>query len=476
MWKKIFRKYKYSFLFIVGIIALVVFFHYPVHIEDAVTEGVVPEYGISISPLRILLEPLVGPLLYSLRGDQPLVEFLAAMLWVMVLLLVAFLFKKKAQRTLTIIGKWLAVLPLVLGLWTALVLVLVFAPLPTNKIVNPYPDKILVNIHSHTHYSHDGIIAPEDLMKWHRKNGFDAFFLTEHNHHNKTLELVQAQHNYQVPQNPLVIAGQEYSGSNHILLLGLKRDFKTKDMPDSTAIDSARANDGVAVVAHWFAHGKNSVQHYIDQGAEGFEVINQAEGITYDRHVFHDIVDTCQKLDLLLLGSCDYHGYGSVALSWNALEIPGWHKMGLDRKTESIINILKNHDQDKIQVLAYRDRTLFSRDFVLLSPLINFIGYFRSLNFFQLFFWTIWIFIFRLLGLFRDRISLHKLKTWTIIGIVSSLLTAFKGFHLLSKVGPLTGYNEIYTEYGHYFLWIGLILITYSILLFLVPSLRLANE
>ena len=309
-------------------------------------------------------------------------------------------------------------------------------------------------------------------MKWHLKNGFDAFFLTEHNNHNKTLELIKDQQNETIPQKPVVLAGQEYSGSNHILLLGLSRDFNTKDMPDSTAIDSARANDGVAIVAHWFAHGKHSPQHYINQGAVGFEIANQGEGITYDRDVFQKIISSCKGQNLLMLGSCDYHGYGSAAFSWNALEIPGWHNMDLAGKRQSIMEIFRNFDQKKIQVLVYRDRDFVSTEKILLSPLFNFIGYYRSLNPLQIFSWMIWMVVLTII-LGRGRSAfLTSFKHWATLGTVCSATILLKGVHLLSKVKAVKGYNEIYIEYGEIFLWVGIGLLLYSMMVLIIQQRR----
>lgn len=448
------------------ILAVRILLPFHIHIENVVSGELADGYNIAISPLRILFEPILGPLLYAIRADQPLVEFFTAMLWLMAIMLPLLIYRYgKSSSPGRIILKWLALLPVILALWIALLIVLVFAPLPANRIVNFHKDTILLNIHSHTHWSHDGLISPQGLMEWHRKNGFDAFFVTEHNHHAKTLELIKQQDEGVLPAEPLILPGQEYSGSNHILLLGLQRDFRTKDMPDSTAIDSAQANGGVAIIAHWFADEKKSLDYYIDQGGEGFEIINQSEGLTYDRDIFNQIVETCKQLNLLMLGSCDYHGYGSAAFSWNALRIPGWQSLDIPSRRRAVMEILRNHDQEKITVLAYRDRSPFPRKLVLLSPLLNTVGYFRTLNFWQLLSWIFWLFALALLFPGKLIYRASSLKCWAGLGLAASLVAIAEGVQLLSNAKAVAGFNEIYQEYGQIFLWAGIVLLVWSSIL-----------
>ncbi|NIA30388.1 MAG: PHP domain-containing protein, partial [Actinobacteria bacterium] len=353
-------------IFIVLILVLSFFFHYSIHIENALTSQPTEGFSVKVHTLRIVFEPVLGPLLFYLRADQPLVEMLVLMLWVILAFFVVSFWKAfrnprgRFLHTFWVgLKNWLVRLPIIIITFVALILVIIFLPLPSNTIVNHQNDTILLNTHSHTYYSHDGLISQKNLMRWHRRNGFDAFFITDHNNHLKTLEFVRAQKAGKIPASPLVFCGEEYSGSNHITLLGLQRDFKTKDMADSTAIDSAHANGGVGIIAHWFADEHRTIQYYISCGADGFEIANQAEGLSYSRCIFRAIVEKCRENGLLMVGACDYHGYGSAAFTWNALQIPGWQNLTEEQKRSSVMNILRQHQESKIKVLVYRDRYVF---------------------------------------------------------------------------------------------------------------------
>jgi len=469
-------------VFFILIVILATAFHYPIQIIDALTSEAVNGFGIHIPKTKMLFEPIVGPLLFYLRADQPLNELFVLMIWTMVGLLIFTIlksFRVVYKKKLLTIGSqllvWLAKIPLLIIIWLAILLVIIFAPLPSNTIINKTDDTILVNIHSHSHFSHDGIISPAGQIKWHDYNGFDAFFISEHNNHDKTLETVEAQKTGCLPAKPLLICGEEFSGSNHILLLGLNRNFETRGLSDSAAVDSAHANGGVAIVAHWFEDENRTLQYYIDCGVDGFEIVNQGTGLTYDRRIFQKIIVYCRKNGLVSLGSCDYHGYGRACYIWNVLEIPGWHNMSIEQKRQSIINLLRGKDQQKVKVLTYRDRETFNRNRLWFSPVLEFIRYFRSLNFYQVLSWIVWVLLFLLVKEYfvnkktKEWLARRPLFTWSIFGLVSALLVLVVGIDFLLKAKPLIGYNEIYLEHGVPFVWMGSGFILYS-LVFIVLS------
>ncbi|MEM9142292.1 MAG: PHP domain-containing protein, partial [Bacteroidota bacterium] len=191
---------------ILFIIVLATFFHFQIHFENALSLRPEPEYGIKIDFWRILFEPFFGPLLYTNRSLYTLQELPLALLW----LVIFYVFYSVIQVLRTprnkkgIAIEKLVNLPLVLGLCFALFVLILFVPLPNNTIVNHSKDTILVTTHVHTEFSHDGLISQENLWEWHKRNGFDAFFITDHNHHDKTWEFVKDQEMGRFPGNPLV--------------------------------------------------------------------------------------------------------------------------------------------------------------------------------------------------------------------------------------------------------------------------------
>ncbi|MBA7566046.1 hypothetical protein ES708_07733 [subsurface metagenome] len=452
-----------------SIIAILAFaFHYPIWIIDALTSEPVTGFGIKISAWRLIFEPFTGPLLFYLRADQPLLEFIVLIIWIISLsLIISFvstLLFKKTRGISAVLYKflpWLKKTPLIFSIWLGLLLVIIFLNLPANTITNNLEDTILINTHSHTEYSHDGIISTEDLLKWHGYHRFDAFFITDHNHHEKTLEAVKAQDEGTLPPSPLIIAGEEFSGSNHMTLLGLRRNFITRSLSDQQVIDSTHENNGVVIVAHWFDGERKSIPYFIKMGVDGFEIANQNTGLSYDRRIFNNIKKACNSHGLIMNGAADYHGYGSTCFVWNALEIQGWHKMDNNQKREAILDVLRLKDMSKIKVLLYNDRKVFDRAQVSLSPVYTIISYFRTLNFLQVLSWFFWVIIIkniRLSLLDRNRfkqLNIGALKVLEILSFLSSLFILTLGFILHDRSQNLVDYNDIYSEYGTIMIWSG---------------------
>lgn len=473
------------------ILILAIVFHYPIHIVDALTSEPVPDYGIKISAWRMIFEPFTGPLLFYLRADQPLSEFIVLIIWIISLSLVIsfipILITKDSSVFIAVIHKflaWLRKAPLIFSIWLGLLLVTIFVHLPANTIVNNLENTILINTHSHTEYSHDGIISQAGLQKWHKYHKFDAFFITDHNHHEKTLEAVKAQEEGTLPPSPLIICGEEFSGSNHMTLLGTKRNFITRGLSDQQVIDSTHDDNGIVIVAHWFDGERKSIPYFIDLGVDGFEIANQNTGLSYDRRIFNDIVKACISNGLIMNGVTDYHGYGSTCFVWNALDIPGWQGMDNEQKRESILDVLRRKDMGKIRVLLYNDRNVFDRAQVFLSPVFNFISYFRTLNFLQIISWFIWLVIIRnIRPLLLDRNRFIQLNVGAgqvleIMAFLSSLFILILGFILLNKSKHLADYNDIYSEYGTTMLWCGTGFLIYLMVLiiFKIRLMRLKKN
>ncbi len=471
------------------IVILAFIFHYPIQIIDALSSDSVAGYGINISTLRIIFEPFIGSLLFYLRTDQVLIEFAVLLFWILsltfIISIVSQIFnneRKGFKPVLYSILSWLKKAVLIIGIWLGLLIYIIFGTMPANTIVNTLDNTILVNTHSHSEYSHDGIISQKNLLKWHKNNKFDAFFITDHNHHEKTFEAVKAQENGTLPSSPLIIAGEEFSGSNHMTLLGLKRNFITRGLSDQQVIDSTHDDKGVVIVAHWFDGERESIPFFLNLDVDGFEIANQAVGLEYEKRIFNNIVEACTSNGLIMNGVTDYHGYGSTCFTWNALDIPDWHAMDNIQKRESILDILRQKDMSKIKVLLYNDRVVFDRSQVLLSPVYTFISYFRTLNFLQLLSWLIWVIIMgtiRTSLINRNKIKVVKIKSIQIMETItfpSSLYLLFLGINLLSKVKPLADFNDIYAEYGIQLVWAGSFFLIYTTILVLIELRKYKNE
>jgi hypothetical protein len=434
---------------------IAVAFHYTVHIENALTLQPEPGFGVETNGWRTVFEPVLGVLLYFNRTFYGVKELTILLYWLIVLFVVYTLTKgyqlKDKIRKNFLLGQ-LVNLPILVGVWFAFFVLIIFIPLPNDRIVNNTPDLVLVTTHTHTEYSHDGLMSQKCLLKWHQRNGFDAFFITEHNNHNRTLEFVNTRLTRNITGEPVVFCGEEFSGSNHLSLLGLKTDFRTKGLSDSAVVAKARADGAAIIVNHWFSGEHKTPEFYRDLGADGFEIENTGEDKRYNREVYQRIKTLCENSGLIMIGGLDFHGYGSACTLWNAFEVPGWKSMDYRAKEESLLNIIKTRDQSKLKVLLLNDRPYYDNKNLIFSPIITIFNYFRTLNFLQVVSWIGWIFLFVFIYFkinetpaIAQKITFRKL--FPVAGIFGAYFLIGLGLVFVFRNQDVEGFTEIYPEY-----------------------------
>jgi len=433
--------------------------HIPIQIINAVTFFPETQFNIHISWIRIILEPLVGFPLFLIRSGQVLEEYFMIWIWLVILFGILLIARWKKESFLIPLKLFVLSIPAMIAMALFVLVWMVFWPLPANRIVNHSENMILFNSHAHSHYSHDGLMTPEELMKWHEKNGFDAFFLTEHNHNPETLKLVSQQETDQLSQTPHIMAGIEFSGSNHLLLLGLTDSLITFGKEDTFVINEAHKQGALVGVAHWFDGQRKSLKYYIDSGVDGFEIANQ-NLIAYPAEIHDQIVMLCKKNHLFLLSNADYHGYGPTCNTWNALEIPRWRELNHREKTEAILKGLK---EGKTKTLFYQDRSNEIRSSLWTSPFYHLMNYFRGLNGYQLLSWFGW-------GLLLISIKIKWRPLFLIrwIPFFTGMALLIQGRILFSRVEAVLGTNEIYLEYGNLLTYAGFALVASGIILFIL--------
>lgn len=167
-------------------------------------------------------------------------------------------------------------------------------------------------------------------------------------------------------------------------------------------------------------------------------------------------------------GGLDFHGYLNVCSLWNAMEIPGWHKLSQTEKERAILDIIKSRDQRKLNVLLYSDRPYYTRDHLFLMPAVHLFNYFRTLNFLQILSWIVWIVIFVFVKIkisgnnkLREKFTANNIIA--ILSLLGALLILLTGAGYFSRISRVAGSdNDIYIEYSHLLFYIGAALFVYS--------------
>ena len=155
-----------------------------------------------------------------------------------------------------------------------------------------------LDTHSHTTAS-DGWMTPEQCIKWHIANGFNAFVLTDHNTSKNNNPILELQDKY---PEIVIIPGFEWTTLRlHLNFLGIedfpgKVDYNPTDEHIKSVIKKAKEMGAVVQVDHitWtmdqpmLRKGKYkhpSRENLLEWGVDGFEINNEMRW--YDPKTVH---------------------------------------------------------------------------------------------------------------------------------------------------------------------------------------------
>ncbi|HVO32708.1 MAG TPA: hypothetical protein VMU17_02260 [Elusimicrobiota bacterium] len=352
------------------------FFHLPSPVRDAVTEQPAAGWSLHLAPPYYLLAP------WCSIADHLTVMSLPEM---KVFLLYAALAVLLIPRTWTSRAVALAV-ALAFFAWGAV------GPRPMAKLVSPAPEMMLIDMHSHTAYSHDGRkgFQPSDNMDWHRRQGFNAAFITDHNTAAGGQEAKRrSEADWRVTGYRSLQGDEASLYRTHLCV------YAPHERIDNQPFDSAPARipdfiaamhrRGYLVTAnlpeYWRFHWKTGWMDFQSWDVDGFEIVNSApRALDFPIARRRDIIALCRRRNLFVDGVSDNHGWGSATAAWNAMRIPGWQELDPDQLESAVLAHLR---RDRFQAFQVLERYKFfpENDLQLaLSPLGNMWVWARSLD------------------------------------------------------------------------------------------------
>lgn len=129
--------------------------------------------------------------------------------------------------------------------------------------------QLRIDIHVHTHYSHDSLITPEELVFYAKKRGLDGVAITDHDRVDGALKIVKE-------TTFLIIPGVEISSSNgHIIALNVQEDIPQRLSANET-VEKIHEVGGIAVACHPVTFFKGSLGKHVDSKFDAVEVINSS--------------------------------------------------------------------------------------------------------------------------------------------------------------------------------------------------------
>lgn len=260
------------------------------------------------------------------------------------------------------------------------------------------PDDVMaVDLHSHTSASHDVEDGPhagfdaEASRRWHRRAGFDAFFVTDHN---TVAGLPPAG-----TGRPAVCPGIEISAWRaHIVLLGTRAQVPRAPYVDSLAgvlalLSESEQRYGALAIASLPEYDRNhwpNLDRMVAAGVDGFEIVNGSPKARSFSMAHRDsIVALARAHDLLLVAATDHHGWGATTPGWNLVTVPGWRASA--DPCAALMQVLARRGVGTVQIAerhALRDEAWWPS---LLTPLAVVWEDWRSLEPPQTVAWLVWI-------------------------------------------------------------------------------------
>jgi hypothetical protein len=328
-------------------------------------------------------------------------------------------------------------------------------------------DLITVDLHSHTLFSHDSFVTPEENLLWHRQRGFDVVAITEHNNVDgaiAAMKIADAD-----PTLPAVIPGVEVSikkGKGFLCAVGVdpaRSPGAGKWTSQVESIVALARHAGAAIFSLEFKLDPDAVPRLVKAGVDGFDVVSFGHP---DRpeDVHRAVMDALQKNGLVAVGWTDWHGWGGFSRVWTTVRVPSASSLGREGAARAVVDALKERRfKDVVPVVAGRLGHA-SELRVVTAPVWESIRYARELSAAQAAALWAWTAVFLTLSFFLGKTGLRPLPVLAgTYAVVIALAAIYGGSRLIwlrlsgiahypfpMKIGLITMLPAVWT------LWLGL--------------------
>jgi hypothetical protein len=239
-------------------------------------------------------------------------------------------------------------------------------PRPMAALVVRGLDVVVVDVHSHTKYSHDGRAGweAEDVRDWHAASGYDAAYVTDHRSYRGAEEGVAANPGV-VGQGTVLLSGLEvvYLGERvNVLSAGrMYRGLTTANLwdIDTTALALASlVTPREPVIVQTIPARLDRLRPARgpgDPGVRAIEIVDGApRGLSQTRGERRRIVRLADSLNLALVAGSNNHGWGRTAPGWTLFRIPGWRGMASDQLATTIESAIRQAGRGATRVVERR--------------------------------------------------------------------------------------------------------------------------
>jgi hypothetical protein len=227
-------------------------------------------------------------------------------------------------------------------------------------------DVVIVDVHSHTKYSHDGRSGWEaaDVREWHAASGYNAAYITDHRNYRGAEEGVAANPTV-AGQGMVLLSGLEvvYGGERvNVLSAGrVYRGLTTDNLWDidttALALASTVTRREPVVVQTIPAHLERMKPAVgaMTSGVRAIEIVDGApRGLSQTRGERRRIVQLADSFNLALVAGSNNHGWGRTAPGWTLFRIPAWRSMTPDQLATTIETAIREAGRQATRVVERR--------------------------------------------------------------------------------------------------------------------------
>jgi len=216
----------------------------------------------------------------------------------------------------------------------------VLLPRPAASLETDNTNILRVDFHSHTDASHDGRMSVEDNRAWHRQQGFDAAYVTDHG----TVagaERGVAANPRTAGEGTVLLQSIEVSWTGeHVSIPNAQRVYSglltsnMRDMdPDALRLGSVIPTREPVVIWH-HPRDLSRLEAAEGPGTPGIRAIEIVNGSPANMEKVHpkreQIIALAREKNIALVTGSDNHGWGRTAPGWTLLRVYNWRSMTPD--------------------------------------------------------------------------------------------------------------------------------------------------
>ncbi|MDR2192382.1 MAG: hypothetical protein LBO62_05860, partial [Endomicrobium sp.] len=398
------KKINWILIGLCAIAGLSFMFYDPMLLVDLVSGAQVYDFSVKWPSVRIFTEPFYAFAFYALTLNRDFYRP-AVISWALWVLAIVFIYCRVTKKNLVnSLVRFFYALILLLTIFIFVVLI----PLPGPELIKPH-GYVAIDVHSHTVNSHDNISTPISNLNFHLLQGFDYFFITEHNHTEGFKKFPQQEQFKTVfpgvqmqtkdGVSVLILSGKEFLGSQY-------KNMRLKDL-----IEKAHQNDMLVIMPHWWKWHKFSAQELVEMGIDGFEIYNCGyRNLKVSEQ--KQLIAAASNKKLLTVGSTDWHGWGYMTDVWTVF--------AGDKKADLYGQLA---EKPRMSVIVYRRDQSGSPMRFIFEPFSAFYYYIKSADVFSVLSLMIWVVIITVI---ITSAAMKKIKVY-----LPFVLAALFGFLLI---------------------------------------------